>query len=90
MLAAVTERLEMIESTTAVDDSACPQWDVNDALCKFCRQPGQLVCCDGCVASYHVPCARSMALERNGGAVPSGEWLCNECMGQRRTRVRRS
>lgn len=47
----------------------------NEDECGLCRKEGELVCCDGCVRSYHSYCI----------GLPTGErlpdkWLCPECV----------
>ncbi|VDN05007.1 unnamed protein product [Thelazia callipaeda] len=43
-----------------------------DELCRECGKPGDILLCDGCEASYHLPCT-------NLGDVPDGKWLCQVC-----------
>ena len=31
--------------------------DVNEDICCVCREEGELICCEGCIASYHRVCA---------------------------------
>lgn len=47
----------------------------NDDACVVCGQEGELLCCDGCTASYHRRCS-NVAI---GSAVPEGTWLCADC-----------
>eukprot|EP00536_Pseudo-nitzschia_multiseries_P002048 jgi/Psemu1/182683/e_gw1.27.28.1 len=47
----------------------------NNDECIVCGEEGDLLCCDGCVSSYHRCC-----LNMNGGeSLPEGKWLCPEC-----------
>ena len=43
--------------------------------CVVCGLEGDLICCDGCIASYHCKCT-GLASE---GSLPEGIWLCPEC-----------
>lgn len=47
----------------------------NNDECGVCHGEGELLCCDGCVASYHRECL-DMA---SGQQPPDGKWLCPEC-----------
>ena len=47
----------------------------NEDWCSVCRKEGELLCCDGCVASYHRKC---VGLPLTGG-LPEGQWYCPEC-----------
>ena len=47
----------------------------NDDECGVCLGEGELLCCDGCVSSYHRGCL-DMSL---GQVLPDGKWLCPEC-----------
>jgi hypothetical protein len=47
----------------------------NDDECGVCGGEGELLCCDGCIASYHRSC-----LDMSPNQVlPEGKWLCPEC-----------
>ena len=48
---------------------------VNEDDCGICGKEGELLCCDGCVRSYHHQCI-GMA---TGSPLPEGKWLCPEC-----------
>ena len=48
----------------------------NEDECGICRQEGDLLCCDGCVSSYHRACL-DMEPEQE---LPDGKWLCPECL----------
>ena len=45
----------------------------NNNICAICNEEGDLLCCDGCVLSYHKRC---LCLKT---ALPQGKWLCPEC-----------
>jgi hypothetical protein len=47
----------------------------NDDECQICRQEGDLLCCDGCLSSYHHQCLHMDPAI----ALPEGRWLCPEC-----------
>jgi len=42
--------------------------------CVLCGTGGDLLCCDGCPASFHGAC-----LNVDASALPEGDWLCPEC-----------
>jgi hypothetical protein len=47
----------------------------NEDECGVCGGEGELLCCDGCIASYHRTC-----LDMSPNQVlPEGKWLCPEC-----------
>eukprot|EP00742_Colponemidia_sp_Colp-10_P004974 GILJ01005315.1.p1 GENE.GILJ01005315.1~~GILJ01005315.1.p1 ORF type:complete len:592 (-),score=78.50 GILJ01005315.1:248-2023(-) len=45
----------------------------NEDECAECGVGGDLLCCDGCPASYHLKCA-------GVDEVPSGRWECKDCV----------
>ena len=47
----------------------------NDDECGVCQGEGELLCCDGCVSSYHRGCLGMS----QGQVLPDGKWLCPEC-----------
>jgi len=47
----------------------------NNDECAVCLQEGDLLCCDGCVSSYHSDCLNMIA----GETIAEGKWLCPEC-----------
>jgi hypothetical protein len=47
----------------------------NNDECVVCGQEGDLLCCDGCISSYH-SCCLGMKV---GQDLPEGKWLCPEC-----------
>ncbi|CAI7788272.1 unnamed protein product [Closterium sp. NIES-53] len=46
--------------------------DYSDVLCRLCGDGGELLCCDACPATLHLPCAGLQAL-------PGGNWFCPAC-----------
>eukprot|EP01083_Nonionella_stella_P007835 22546_1 len=46
--------------------------DTSDDQCAYCREGGELLCCDTCARVYHVKCTR---LED----IPDGDWFCAFC-----------
>lgn len=46
----------------------------NEDECGVCHKAGDLLCCDGCPASYHSICVGVFR-----GSLPEGKWLCPEC-----------
>ena len=48
---------------------------VNEDECAVCTEEGELLCCDGCIASYHRTCI-DMSIAQ---PLPEGRWLCPEC-----------
>ena len=38
----------------------------------MCGRAGELLCCDGCRAAFHLACLRV-------AAVPIGDWFCAVC-----------
>lgn len=49
----------------------------NDDECSACKYGGDLLCCDGCCASWHLYCLQP-PLQR----APAGEWFCPSCIKQ--------
>ncbi len=62
--------------------SACPAAQASDQdaddgnldTCVLCGLGGNLLCCDGCPAAYHMRC-----IGEGAKSIPDGEWLCTEC-----------
>ncbi|KAK6946642.1 Zinc finger, PHD-finger [Dillenia turbinata] len=52
-----------------VDDE---ETDQNDDTCGLCGDGGELICCDNCPSTYHLPCLSSQEL-------PEGNWYCPNC-----------
>ncbi|KAK9842445.1 hypothetical protein WJX81_000518 [Elliptochloris bilobata] len=44
----------------------------HDDECGVCGQGGELLCCDGCRAVFHLACLRM-------ASVPPGDWFCAVC-----------
>lgn len=53
-------------------------WEQSDE-CVVCHDGGDLLCCDGCINSYHMNCITPTMNE-----VPAGDWLCPECEDKRK------
>lgn len=51
------------------------QSDANTDICVLCGLGGNLLCCDGCPAAYHLRC-----LGETGKNLGEGDWLCPECV----------
>ena len=52
----------------------------NQDFCNACGGNGELLCCDGCVRSFHFKCLDPpMDPER----PPEGEWYCHVCEAKR-------
>ena len=49
--------------------------DHNYDACVLCGLGGNLLCCDGCPAAFHVKCGG----ENNKIIMSDGQWLCEEC-----------
>lgn len=43
--------------------------------CKVCDDGGKLICCDYCIAAYHLDCLNPPLLE-----IPTGKWSCPDCI----------
>ncbi|CAM6082412.1 unnamed protein product [Calypogeia fissa] len=54
--------------------------DHHNSYCEYCRQGGELLCCDGsgCMITYHLECT-----DPKLGEVPSGNWYCPMCAHKR-------
>ncbi|PLB51240.1 hypothetical protein P170DRAFT_464200 [Aspergillus steynii IBT 23096] len=48
----------------------------NNDFCRECRGSGQLLCCDGCVNSFHFSCLSPPLDPAN---PPEGDWYCPRC-----------
>ncbi|KAA8497219.1 Ubiquitin carboxyl-terminal hydrolase 5 [Porphyridium purpureum] len=48
--------------------------DGHDDVCGVCREPGQLLCCDGCPKTSHLMCVQPKM-----SALPEGDWFCDTC-----------
>jgi hypothetical protein len=51
--------------------------DVHMDYCLACKLGGDLLCCDGCTAAYHLSCASLTD-------VPQGQWHCPTCIAEQR------
>ncbi|KDO32124.1 hypothetical protein SPRG_03341 [Saprolegnia parasitica CBS 223.65] len=49
--------------------------DLNEDACHRCGQTGELICCDGCPAAFHLSCAGLCI-------VPPSTWFCPPCRRQ--------
>ena len=52
-------------------------WEQSD-VCEVCGDGGDLLCCDGCINSYHQKCLNPPMEE-----VPEGSWFCPSCVKRR-------
>lgn len=59
--------------------------DVNLDQCTSCGGNGKLLCCDGCVRSFHFSCLDPPMDPR---LPPDGEWFCFECRFRREPHLR--
>ena len=50
--------------------------DANSDRCSACSGNGILLCCDGCVRSFHFSC---LDPPMDQARPPDGEWLCFNC-----------
>ena len=51
---------------------------VHAEFCAWCRDGGELICCEKCPQAYHVECAWP-PLAR----TPASAWLCARCEAER-------
>jgi len=51
--------------------------DTNDSVCRICKHPGDLVCCEGCPSSYHADCIRPRMKQE--WLDQFEEWFCPSC-----------
>ncbi|RHZ63076.1 putative PHD finger domain protein [Aspergillus thermomutatus] len=76
------ERSESPESSGAEDNRRLtPTFSREDSLdnsdlCRECGGRGQLLCCDGCVNSFHFSCLDPPLDPAN---PPEGDWFCPKC-----------
>ncbi|KAL3785430.1 hypothetical protein HJC23_013569 [Cyclotella cryptica] len=54
-------------------------WEQSDE-CEICGDGGNLLCCDGCVHSYHMWCLSPPLVE-----IPKGQWYCDACQQEKKT-----
>src|SRR5690349_15525424 len=50
--------------------------DENDDYCSACGGNGDLVCCDGCIRSFHFKCVDPPMIE---DSLTDEAWFCNQC-----------
>ncbi|OAX79552.1 hypothetical protein ACJ72_06129 [Emergomyces africanus] len=83
---------EVFESSESADEVAPPiqlraprrtrksvaQADEIDNIdfCRLCNGNGQLLCCDGCIDSFHFEC---LAPPMDPKSPPEGQWFCPTC-----------
>ncbi|PGH02466.1 hypothetical protein GX51_04634 [Blastomyces parvus] len=48
----------------------------NIDFCRLCKGSGQLLCCDGCIDSFHFEC---LAPPMDPKSPPEGQWFCPTC-----------
>ncbi|KAL4916585.1 hypothetical protein BDW62DRAFT_103576 [Aspergillus aurantiobrunneus] len=48
----------------------------NNDFCRNCNRSGRLLCCDGCVLSFHFSCLKPPLDPAN---PPEGDWFCPKC-----------
>lgn len=48
----------------------------NNDTCRQCQSSGSLLCCDGCINSYHFSCLEPPLDPAN---PPEGQWFCPSC-----------
>ena len=60
-------------------ETAGLSYDMNEDMCYNCHCNGDLVCCDGCTAAYHLSCA-------NLFQAPENEWFCGRCREEKKKR----
>ncbi|EAW14533.1 putative PHD finger domain protein [Aspergillus clavatus NRRL 1] len=76
------ERSDSPESSGAEDNRRLtPTLDSEDSLdnsdlCRECGGRGQLLCCDGCVNSFHFSC---LDPPLDPAHPPEGDWYCPKC-----------
>lgn len=56
--------------------------DYNKDECENCGKGGELLCCDGCPAAYHVGCCHPPYSSIAG--VPDADWFCMACVLRRK------
>jgi len=74
--AAATAAAAAAGADTDDDDDDDPVGiDHNETACGACGAGGELLCCEGCPAAFHAPCAGYAC----AGDVPDAPWLCWFC-----------
>ncbi|KAI5302574.1 hypothetical protein KEM56_000558 [Ascosphaera pollenicola] len=66
----------LADATGPVADSSDNGAQINDDYCYLCGGSGELLCCDGCVHSFHFTCLDPPMDPEN---PPDGRWFCVEC-----------
>ncbi|RWS12711.1 hypothetical protein B4U79_11049 [Dinothrombium tinctorium] len=56
--------------------SSSQQRTTNHEYCDYCKEGGDLLCCDRCPAAFHLSC-NDPPLDEDD--VPTGDWLCKRC-----------
>ncbi|KKK13511.1 hypothetical protein P175DRAFT_0446659 [Aspergillus ochraceoroseus IBT 24754] len=59
--------------TPSLTDNERPE---NNDFCRNCNGSGQLLCCDGCINSFHFSCLNPPLDPAN---PPEGDWYCPKC-----------
>ena len=59
------------------DDRREPEDDGNSGECFYCKDGGELLCCDGCPKAFHFECLVPPMREQD---MPEGNWYCPECV----------
>ncbi|WEW61180.1 hypothetical protein PRK78_006670 [Emydomyces testavorans] len=65
-----------VASVEAHRSTAQPAELDNNDFCRVCNGTGNLLCCDGCVDSFHFACL-DPPLDSN--SPPAGRWFCSAC-----------
>ncbi len=63
------EKIEM-EAKAIVDADGV----VHQEFCNWCKDGGDLICCEKCPLSYHIECLNPPLVK-----IPNSEWLCSKC-----------
>lgn len=77
-----TERSESVSSSDAGDNRRLTpslsddEPAENNDFCRNCNRSGRLLCCDGCVLSFHFSCLTPPLDPAN---PPDGDWFCPKC-----------
>lgn len=59
--------------------------DINADQCSACSGNGKLLCCDGCVRSFHFTC---LDPPMDPLLPPEGEWYCYKCLAKKEPRAK--
>ena len=52
-----------------------PHFDVHMEVCYGCSEGGDLVCCDGCTAAYHLGCVNMDAVPQVRAVARAAAWV---------------